>query len=641
MKIRSKRIESPKEMVKSLNQFQIKKGNTFPLGASLTDCGIQFSMVNSKDEDAGIVLINKKNPKDKTRIPFPEGCRMGNISSMIVKDISNDDYAYRFFEGDTEYVDPYSGRILGNEVFGVKDDSTYELSSDLDLNGFDWKDDRILCTPFSDSILYLLHVRGFTKHSSSKVAHPGTFLGIVDKIPHLKSLGITAVELMPCYEFEEYQKPEDKKKSPDYNALTDANSKKVNFWGYQNGFYFAPKASYAAGDDACFEMRTFVREMHKAGIEVIMQLYFPDNIKSGMIQDVIRHWVMNYHIDGFHLKGNKIPISLLATDPLFANTKLMYDYIPEDEIYSLESKPKYKNLCVYSDEYMYQIRKFLKADPDMLSEFVRLEKRIPERTAIVNFITNYYGFTLNDLYSYDTKHNEENGENNRDGCNSNYSWNCGAEGKTKKKSIIALRIRMMKNALITLLFGAGTPLLVAGDEFMNSQNGNNNAYCQDNETGYVNWNTTKSALEFLEFTKEMIAFRKSKAFLNLFDELTMSDLAQCGFPDLSFHQEEAWKADLSGDKHHIGVMFTELVDVAKDKKNDKDRRKVLGTKYARLYYIAFNMHWEERKFSMPNLIKKAKWNQIYSSGDDAVKFMDGNNLSFDVPARTVVIFEAK
>ena len=231
-------------MVKSLNNFSIQKGNTFPLGATLCDEGIQFSMVNSRDEDAGIVLISKKNPAEKTRIPFPEGCRMGNISSMTVKNISNDDYAYRFYEGDLEYVDPYSGRIHGNEVFGVKDDSSYELSSDLDLNGFDWKDDKILCTPFSDSVLYLLHVRGFTRHSSSKVAHPGTFLGIVEKIPHLKELGITAVELMPCYEFEEYRKPEERKKSPDYNALTDANSSKVNFWGYQNGFYFAPKASY-------------------------------------------------------------------------------------------------------------------------------------------------------------------------------------------------------------------------------------------------------------------------------------------------------------------------------------------------------------------------------------------------------------
>ncbi|MBR4580083.1 MAG: hypothetical protein IKO32_02495, partial [Lachnospiraceae bacterium] len=279
--------------------------------------------------------------------------------------------------------------------------------------------------------------------------------------------------------------------------------------------------------------------------------------------------------------------------------------------------------------------------PDMLPEFVRLEKRIPERTAIVNFITNYYGFTLADLYAYDTKHNEDNGENNRDGCNSNYSWNCGVEGKTRKKSILNLRTRMMKNALLTLFFGAGTPLLVAGDEFMNSMNGNNNAYCQDNEIGYVNWNTTKSAQEFYEFTKQIIAFRKSKAFLNLFDELTMSDLAQCGFPDLSFHQEEAWKADLSGDKHHIGMMFTEIVDTGKDGSSSKDRLNVLGTKRTRLYYIAFNMHWEERKFSLPNLIKKAKWSQILTSGDDAIKQTDGGNLSFDVPARTVVIFEAK
>ena len=176
---------------------------------------------------------------------------------------------------------------------------------------------------------------------------------------------------------------------------------------------------------------------------------------------------------------------------------------------------------------------------------------------------------------------------------------------------------------------------------MNSKSGNNNSYCQDNETGYVNWNTTKSATEFYEFVKQLVAFRKSKSFLKLFDELTMSDIAQCGFPDLSFHQEEAWKADLSGDKHHIGMMFTELVDATKEKKASGDRRNVLGTKYARLYYVAFNMHWEERKFSLPNLIKKAKWNQILSSGEDAVNVSAGSSVSFEVPARTVVIFEAK
>ena len=624
-----------------MSDFSIKKGNTFPLGASLTGNGVQFSMINSCDRECGIVLISKKNTLNKVRVPFPEGCRTGNISSMILTNISANDYAYRFYEGEEEYVDPYSGKILGNEVFGVKNNLTYELSSDLDLQEFDWKDDRILCTPFSESVLYLIHVRGFTRHSSSKVKHPGTFLGITEKIPYLKDLGITALEILPCYEFEEYKKPEEKKKSIEYDSLTDANSNRVNFWGFQGGYYFAPKASYSSGSDPCTEMRYTVRELHKAGIEVIMQLYFPDNTKGGMIQDVIRHWVMNYHIDGFHLKGNKIPISLLATDPLLANTKLMYDYIPEDEIYSLENKPKYKNLCVYSDEYMYHMRKFLKADPDMLSEFVRLEKRIPKQTAIVNFITNYYGFTLADLYSYDTKHNEANGENNRDGANSNYSWNCGAEGKTRKKTILNLRMKMMKNALLTLFMAAGTPLLLAGDEMMNSKNGNNNSYCQDNEVGYVNWNTTKSAQEIHDFTKELIAFRKSKSFLQLFDELTMSDIEQCGFPDLSFHQEEAWRADLSGDKHFIGMMYTEVVETEKTNTKKESRAKLLGTKYTRLYYIAFNMHWEERTFSMPNLIKKARWEQIMTTGTDAVKEEGPTGTAFTVPARTAVILEAK
>ena len=620
-----------------MGDFKVKKGNTFPLGVSLTSDGAQFSMVNTTEEEVGIVLISKANPRIRNRIPFPKCGRMGNISSMIVEGISFDDWAYKFYEGDSEYVDPYSLKILGNEKFGVKNDEEYDLFSDYDSEEFDWGNDRVLCTPFSESILYLLHVRGFTGHSSSKVKHPGTFAGIAEKIPYLKELGITGLEILPCYEFEEYRKPETVKKSADYDYKSDPFGKKVNFWGFQKGYYFAPKASYAASGNPCTEMKELVKSLHETGIEVIMQLYFPDDTKGGMIQDVIRHWVMRYHIDGFHLKGNKIPITLLATDPLLANTKLFYDYIPDSEIYAMNAKPKYKNLCVYSDEYMYQMRKFLKGDADMLQEFVRLEKRIPERTGTVNFITSYYGFTLNDLYSYDTKHNEANGEENRDGCNSNYSWNCGVEGKTKKKTILALRERMIKNALVTLLLSAGTPIITAGDEFLNSQNGNNNAYCQDNEVGYVNWNTTKSALEILDFTKELIAFRKAKTFLQLKEELTMLDHVSCGFPDLSFHQEEAWKIDLSGDKRHIGMMFTELTQA----KKEKETALTVGTRCTKLYYVALNMHWEEKVFSMPNLIKKAKWNLLLTTGDEGKKEEADGQIHLTVPGRTIVIYEAK
>ena len=618
-------------------QFSVKKGNPFPLGATLTPGGIQFSMVTSGDAECGIILISKQNVNERVRIPFPEGVRRGNISSMIVEDISPSLYAYLFYEGEKEFVDPRAGRILGNEVFGIKEDDSYRLFSDVDTDNYDWENDRILCTPFSESVLYLLHVRGFTKDKSSKVKHPGTFTGITEKIPYLKELGITAVELMPCYEFEEYEKIDEIKKNGNYHADSDLVAPVLNYWGFKKGYYFAPKASYCAGADPCTEMRDFVKMMHKAGIEVIMQLYFPEDVKLIIMQDVVRHWVMNYHIDGFHLKGVKVPITLLATDPLLANTKLFYDYIPEEEIYPLGAKPKYKNLCIYSDEYMYQIRKFLKADPDMLPDFIRLEKRLPERTGIVNFITNYYGFTLNDLYSYDVKHNEENHEGNRDGCNSNYSWNCGAEGPTKKKNIQALRLRMMKNALMTLFFAAGTPLITAGDEFMNSMKGNNNAYCQDNETGYVNWNTTKGAKELQDFTKRLIAFRKSKPFLTVTEEMTMSDHSSCGFPDLSFHQDEAWKTDLSGDKHHIGVMFTELTGVDKSHKNAGK----IGTKKTTLYYVALNMHWEERTFFMPNLIRKAKWSELISTGENCSLVEEGGNTGFLVPARTVAIFVAK
>ena len=188
-----------------MSHFTVKIGNTFPLGATIVSAGIQFSMVCSGEAESGIVLISKKNANKKYRIPYPQGSRMGNIASMIVENISPEDFTYRFYDGEKEYIDPYSERILGNEIFGKKNPAQYELSSALDLSVFDWQNDSVLCTPFSKSILYLLHVRGFTKDASSKVKNPGTFTGIIEKIPYLQELGITAIELLPCYEFEEYR----------------------------------------------------------------------------------------------------------------------------------------------------------------------------------------------------------------------------------------------------------------------------------------------------------------------------------------------------------------------------------------------------------------------------------------------------
>ena len=393
--------------------YKLEKGYPDTYGATPLNEGVLF-VFESASEDCGIVLKNKKT-KTVTKIPVSAEYKSGNIYSVIVKDIDYDKYLYRFYSAEKEFADPYSYTLVGNEKFGIKKDN-YEIYSSI-VKFDDFNNDKRPGLSFEDSVFYLLHVRGFTAHSSSKVEHKGTFTGILEKLDYLKSLGITTLELMPSYEFEEFEKPSAKAslnvENIDYKA-----ENKVNYWGYKEGFYFAPKSSYCATQNPVKEFRDFVHTLHENGIEVVMQFYFPDKVKQHKIYEVLKFWLINYNVDGFHLKGNKIPFIFIANDPLFADTKLLYDYLPENEIYEAAFVPKKRNLSSYSDAFMYQMRKVLKGDEGTLKDLVYYTKNYPEKSACVNFITNYYGFTLYDLVSYDRKHNEENGEKNVDGCDS-------------------------------------------------------------------------------------------------------------------------------------------------------------------------------------------------------------------------------
>ncbi len=585
-----------------MKEFEVVKGNLYPLGALPIPGGIQFSSPLRSVKESGVVLISRANG-EKKKIPFSSGMRVGNIASIIVKNISPQDYEYLFYDGEDEYVDPYAKLIYGNEVWGFKNPDTYSLRGGFASLEYDWAKDIPLCIPFDKSIIYCLHVRGFTAHKSSKVSGKGTFKGLMNKIPYLKELGVTAVELMPAYEFEEYEVP--KSTENDYllsvsdSYLQDFTSKKeekLNYWGFKNAFYFAPKSSYSSSLDPVREMKDMIKAFHENGIEVIMQFYFPDEVKQGLIFDVIKYWITVYHIDGVHLKGLRIPIELICTEPLFANTKILYDKIPVDSIYQGQEIPAYRNMCLYSDDFMVNIRRFLKGDDNTIKEFARIYTGKSNQLASVNYVTNYYGFTLADLFSYNQKHNEGNGEGNTDGNDYNYSWNCGVEGKTRKSSIIHLRKRMMKNALTALLTSQGTPVIMAGDERCNSQNGNNNPYCQDNEISYINWTENRLSEEILLFTKQLIHFRETLGFIQS-PPFTMLDYLRCGYPDLSYHGEEAYRADFNHYNRNIAVMFNSLegnVPV--------------------LTYIAFNMYWEHKCFALPKLLKNQKWKLILSTG---------------------------
>ena len=604
-----------------MNNFKLEKGYPCKCGATPVNDGVLFAFESDSD-NCGIILKNKKS-KNITRIPLSREYRNGNVFSVIIKDIEYDKYLYKLYSDEKEFADPYSYTLVGNEKFGLKKDNYEIYSSIVKLDDFN-KDEKPGIS-FENSIFYLLHVRGFTAHSSSKVENKGTFKGILEKLDYLKDLGITTLELMPCYEFEEFEKI-----SKDNSFMVDTTDykaeNKVNYWGYKEGFYFAPKASYCATNEPVKEFKEFVKTLHKNGIEVVLQFYFPDKVKQHKIYEVLKFWLLNYNVDGFHLKGNKIPFTFIANDTLFGDTKLLYDYIPENEIYEAAFVPTKRNLSSYSDAFMYQMRKVLKGDEGTLKDLVYYTKNYPEKSACVNFITNYYGFTLNDLVSYDRKHNEDNGEKNVDGCDYNFSWNCGIEGKTKKSSVMKLRKKMMKDALFLVFSSKGTPLILAGDEICNTQNGNNNPYCQDNAVSYINWNLTAEASEMLEYTKKLIALRKSDLNAVLNREFSMLDRAHIGYPDLSYHSDEAWKADLATYNRHLGIMYSSL-----DKGN------------VTLYYLAYNFYWKEITFSLPFLPVSAKWDVVFSTGDvkekEEEKEETKQGMKFELESRSCAVFK--
>lgn len=572
---------------------------------------MRFSFV-SKNPDCGIVLYDAATGKEKRRIPFAEEKRRGNVYVEDVEDVLPGGTSYLFYRGG-ELVPDRRGRVFpGMRRYG-REKGIEEMRAGIPGSGYDWRGDRCPRLPYSQSLVYCMHVRGFTRHTSSGVAGKGTFSGIREKIPYLKEIGVTTIELQPCYEFPEVPSGIDGRTAALTAEERDAGRSRLNYWGYVEGFYYAPKSAYAASEDPVGEFKDLVRELHGNGMELVMQFYFPGEVNRNEVGEILRFWSEEYHVDGFHLMGVDLPLKLLATDELLADKKLWYYRFDREEAEEAGKVSRFPHLGEYNDSYRYEMRKFLKGDENTLAAALKHVRFLPEKAGRLHYLSNYDGFTLADTVSYDYKHNEPNGEENRDGTDHNCSWNCGEEGGTRSRKIKNLRHQQIRNAMCFLLLSQSTPLIFMGDEFGNSQKGNNNPWCQDNAVTWLDWNLTRKNQELLAFWKSLAAFRKAHPILHPNAALRLMDTLSCGYPDLSYHGENAWRPRLEGYFRHAGILLCEgYADSAQT---------AGGATESGFIYVALNMHWEWHVLALPRLPKGFCWKQVY---DTAGSFADGS-----------------
>ena len=518
-------------------------GFPFPQGCTVEGQTANFSVAVPEGQTCELIIYKKGARASAFSQEMPHSDVAGNLHFLSVVLEQPEDYEYCYKIGGKIVPDPYGKAFSGREHWSVsKGKEKRTLRTRIVTDTFDWGKSQFPHLKKEDVIAYSLHVRGFTKHSSSGVAHKGTFDGVTEKLPYLQKLGINQIHLMPVYEFDE-------------------NQRHVNYWGYGKAYFFAPKASYAAGDPVN-EMKSLVRQMHLAGIEVILEMPFTEGTTFSLILDCLRYWVMQYHVDGFIVNPYICNPDELAKDPVLAKSKI------------LKKEDGFQNV----------MRRFLKGDEGMIRDVICQLKN--QDTQLYNYIASHNGFTLCDVVSYDGKHNEANGENNLDGPDYNYSWNCGAEGNSRKKAVNELRKNQIFNAFFLLLFAQGMPCILSGDEFMNTQKGNNNAYCQDNLISWLDWNQLSRQEELYTFVCRLIALRK--ACMKQIAKKSEDTMGRSGIPQISYHGEDAWQMPAGRASRQLGVFYHE-------ESTEKD------------FYIAYNMHWLSHSFALPSLPKGMEW----------------------------------
>lgn len=580
-----------------MDNESIGKGEPSPLGSSLKEERINFSLFAGQAEAVSLCLFDRNSEELFAEIPLnPEINKTNDIWHVSVSKPDTDVvYAYKVTppvkDQQTHLLDPYAKSLSTTNIWGEnnKSLSIFRPLAELPVDyTFDWEGDSPPSIPLNNLIIYEMSVRAFTQDPSSGVTNPGTFLGMIDKIPHLLEMGINAVELLPVQEFNECE-----------YAQTHPNIKNTlfNFWGYSTVNFFAPMnrfASTSAPNSAIDEFKTMVKALHRNGIEIILDVVFNhtaegdetgpilsfkgiDNavyylldehgaylnysgcgnslnanhpIALEMIVNCLCYWVTEMHVDGFRFDlasaltrgtdGNpmeKAPlIEAIITNPILSKVKLIAEPWDAVGLYQVGNfSPETKRWSEWNGKYRDGVRRFIKGSPWSSGEFAtRLcgsEDLYHSSSPLssINFIIAHDGFSLLDLVSYNCKHNINNGEGNRDGSADNLSWNCGEEGPSSSKKILALRERQIKNFHLALMISQGVPMLVMGDEYGHSKGGNNNTWCQDNPLNWFQWNQLKSNESFYRFYKMMISFRKKHPLLKRLTFLTNNDIDWHGF----------------------------------------------------------------------------------------------------------------
>lgn len=557
------------------------KGRIYPLGALVLENGVNFSVAVEQGKKCELLLYKAGGKSPFWNIEMKEEPNHGMLRAIQVEGLKPEEWEYNFRIDGAECLDPYVRAVSGKKNWGEPLEEGKVPRGRIVVDDYDWEGDAPLQIPYEEVVAYSLHVRGFTKHSSSKVKNKGTFSGVVEKIPYMRHLGINQIHLMPIYEFEE-------------------NGKYKNYWGYGEAYWFAPKASYAKSHDQVKELRDMVKSCHRSGIEVILNLPFTAEVSHSNIVECIHYYMLEFHVDGFIVNPCCTPFEELRKDPLLSNTKILRQ----------------------KDDFQDIMRRFLKGDEGMIDGVMWWLRHTTGKDGVFNYITSHTGFTLNDLVSYDRKHNELNGEKNQDGPDYNYSWNCGAEGPSRKKAVVELRKNQIKNACMLLLFAQGMPCIHAGDEFLNSQKGNNNVYCQDNETGWLNWSKEGEEYWLFRFVRDLIAFRRKHPVLHCKEELAGIDRVASGVPDISYHGESAWQVPSEVSSRQLGIYYygEAFEDVS--------------------CFVAYNMHWLAHSFALPALTKKKKWYLAVSTQDGVLEeeILLENQKEVIVDERTICIF---